>query len=152
MFLEKGLRGGVSCILKRYSKSDEYTDIMHWDLNNLYETVMSFEYLPYEDFRFLSEEEIKVFDIYYIHENRLTIHILVVDLKYPEELHNLHNDYLLRSEEIEVNYDMMSNFCKEIVDWYSIKVGGVKKLIPNLNDKVEYTIHYKNLHYSYRWK
>ena len=43
---------------------------------------------------------------------------------------------------------MLSNYCKEIVDWHDIKVGGVKKLIPNLNDKVKYTIHYKNLqHY-----
>ena len=42
---------------------------------------------------------------------------------------------------------MLSNYCKEIVDWHDIKVGGVKKLIPNLNDKVKYTIHYKNLQY-----
>ena len=42
---------------------------------------------------------------------------------------------------------MLSNYCKEIVDWHGIKVGGVKKLIPNLNDKVQYTIHYKNLQY-----
>ena len=42
---------------------------------------------------------------------------------------------------------MLSNYCKEIVDRYNIKVGGVKKVIPNLSDKVEYIIHYKNLLY-----
>ena len=29
LFLEKGMRGGVSYISKRYSKSDEYTDIVY---------------------------------------------------------------------------------------------------------------------------
>ena len=42
---------------------------------------------------------------------------------------------------------MLSNYCKYIVDQYGIKVGGVNKLIPNLGDKVEYVVHYKNLGY-----
>ena len=49
LFLEKGLRDGVSYISKKYSIKDENTDIMYWDMNNLYGTVMSFEYLPYGD-------------------------------------------------------------------------------------------------------
>ena len=36
LFLKKGIRGGVSYISKRYSKSDENTDIMYWDANNSY--------------------------------------------------------------------------------------------------------------------
>ena len=36
---------------------------------------------------------------------------------------------------------------KDIADWYGIKVGGVKKLIPNLGDKLKYVVHYKNLQY-----
>ena len=55
LFLEKGMRGGVSYISKRYSKSSDDTEIMCWDMNNLYGTVMSFDYLSYEGFRFLSE-------------------------------------------------------------------------------------------------
>ena len=74
-------------------------------------------------------------------------YILKVDLEYPEELHDRHNDYPLCPEKIEAGYEMLSNYCKEIVDWYGIKVGGVKKLIPNLGNKVEYNIHYKNLKY-----
>ena len=49
LFLEKGLRDGVSYISKKHSIRDENTDIMYWDMNNLYGTVMSFEYLPYGD-------------------------------------------------------------------------------------------------------
>ena len=135
-YLGKGLRGGASYISKRYRKSDENTDIMYWDMNNLYGTVMSFEYLPYGDFKFLSEEEIEKFDLDMISENSLIGYILKVDLEYPEELHDSHNDYPLYPENIEVGYDMLSSYCKEIVDWYGIKVGGVKKLIPNLGDKL----------------
>ena len=36
LFLEKGMRGGISYISKRYSKKEENTDIMYWDANNLY--------------------------------------------------------------------------------------------------------------------
>ena len=92
VLLEKGVRGGVSYISKRYSKSNENTDIMYRDMNNLFGTVMSFDFLPYSSFKFLSEEELKVFDLYSIPENSLTGHILEVDLKYPTFLHDSHND------------------------------------------------------------
>ena len=42
---------------------------------------------------------------------------------------------------------MLSEYCKDIADWYGIKVGGVKKLIPNRGDKFRYVIHYENLKY-----
>ena len=41
--------------------------------------------------------------------------------------------------------DMLSKYCKEIADKYRIKVGDVKKLIPNLGRKTKYIFHYKNL-------
>ena len=56
LFLEKGMRGGVSYISKKYSKSTENVNIMYWNINNLYGTVMSFDYLPYGGFRWLSKE------------------------------------------------------------------------------------------------
>ena len=52
--------------------------------------------------------------------------ILEVDLEYPENLHDLHNDYPFCPERVK---------CKN----------GVEKLIPNLRDKTKYIIHYKNL-------
>ena len=42
---------------------------------------------------------------------------------------------------------MLSKYCKNIVDRSDIKIGGVKKLIPNLCDKVGYVVHYKYLKY-----
>ena len=40
---------------------------------------------------------------------------------------------------------MLSDYCKTISDKYGIKVGDVKKLIPNLGDKTNYVLHYRNL-------
>ena len=42
---------------------------------------------------------------------------------------------------------MSSRYCNDIVNKYEIKVGRVKKLIPNLGDKIKYVVHYKNLQY-----
>ena len=51
--------------------------------------------------------------------------ILEVDLEYPKSLHDLHSDYPLAPEQIEVNK--------------------IDKLIPNLWDKKKYILHYENL-------
>jgi len=51
--------------------------------------------------------------------------ILEVDLEYPDELHDFHSDYLLAPENVKINK--------------------VHKLIPNLNNKKKYVVHYKNL-------
>ena len=152
LFLEKGMRGGISYISKRYSKSEGDINIMNWDRNNLYGTVMSFDYLPYDAFKWLSKEEMKRFDLDSIGErNSLGDskigYILEVDLEYCKELHDIHNDYPLCPEHISVSYETLSNYCKDLVDRYDIKVGGVKKLISNLYDKVKYVVHYKNLQY-----
>ena len=42
---------------------------------------------------------------------------------------------------------MLSKHCKEIADKYGIKVGDVKKLIPNLKNKTKYVLHYRNLQF-----
>ena len=36
LFLEKGMRGGVSYISKRYYRADQNKTIMYWDAINLY--------------------------------------------------------------------------------------------------------------------
>lgn len=51
--------------------------------------------------------------------------ILEVDLEYPNELHDAHNDYPLAPERLKINK--------------------VNKLVPNLNNKEKYVVHYKNL-------
>ena len=41
---------------------------------------------------------------------------------------------------------MLSNYCSSIENEYNIKIGGVNKLVPNLDNKSKYVLHYRNLH------
>ena len=71
--------------------------------------------------------------------------ILEVDLEYPQELHDMHNDYPVFSEKVKVSNDMLSAYCKKIAEKYKISIGLVCNLIPTLRDKKEYLLHYRNL-------
>ena len=41
--------------------------------------------------------------------------------------------------------NLLSKYCKEIADKYEIKVGDVKKIIPNLGNRTKYVLHYRNI-------
>ena len=71
--------------------------------------------------------------------------ILEVDLEYPKELHDLHNDYPIASEKLKVSKNMLSTYCKKIAEKYNISIGLESKLIPILRDNKEYVLHYRNL-------
>ena len=85
------------------------------------------------------------FDVNSINEKSEIGYFLEVDLEYPDELHELHNDYPLAPEKLAVSSNMLSKYCKKIADECKIKVGDVKKLIPNLSNKTKYVLHYRNL-------
>ena len=69
----------------------------------------------------------------------------MLDLKYLDKLHVLHNDYPLAPEKLEITRNMLSKYCSNIADEYGIKIGGVNKLVPNLGNKSKYVLHYRNL-------
>ena len=56
--------------------------------------------------------------------------ILEVDLEYPVEIHDLHNDYPVAAEKMKLTPDMFSPYCKMIRDKFGISIGQVAKLIP----------------------
>ena len=154
-FIEKGMRGGISYIANRYGKAnnkymknyDEKTPskyIMYLDATNLYGWAMS-QYLPTGNFKWLSQNQIEKTNLGKYTENSKKGLILEVDLEYPQELHDLHNDYPLGPEKIKVAKDMLSDYCKKIADKFNISSGLVHKLIPTLNDKEKYILHYRNL-------
>ena len=58
---------------------------------------------------------------------------------------NYNHDDPLAPEKVAVSCDMLSKYCKRIADEYEIKFGYVKKLIPNLGNKIKYVLHYRNL-------
>ena len=72
-------------------------------------------------------------------------YFIEVDLEYRDKLHELHNDYPLAPEKLVVFSDMLSNYCKRVADKHEIKVGDVKNIIPNLGNKTNYIVHYRNL-------
>ena len=80
-----------------------------------------------------------------IGKKSFTEYLLEVDLKYPNKLHKLPNYYPLAPEKLAVSNDMLSYYCKKIADKYEIKAGDVTKLIPNLGNKTNYVVHYRNL-------
>ena len=154
-FIEKGMRGGVSYIAHRYGKANnkymkEYDEkapskyIMYLDANNLYGWAMS-QYLPTGNFKWISDKEIKRIDLGKYKADGKKGLILEVDLEYPQELHDLHNDYPLAPEKTKVSSGMLSEYCKKIADKYNISIGLVNKLIPTLRDKEGYVLHYRNL-------
>ena len=128
LMVENGIRGGISTITKRYAKANNpYLEenynpdepvkyIQYLDANNLYGWAMS-KPLPVGGFEWINEEELKNW------ENGGCI--LDVDLEYLKDLHDVHNEYPLAPERLMINK--------------------VEKLIPNLNHKTNYILHYKNL-------
>ncbi len=152
LMVERGLRGGISMISTRHSKAnnkymklaltkDQYKDlnnylserglprvdsyydpskpskyIVYLDANNLYGWAMS-KPLPVKNFKWMSKQELNKW--------RYIACILEVDIEYPKELHDLHNEYPLAPERLTI--------------------GGVEKLIPNLNNKTRYVIHSETL-------
>ena len=59
----------------------------------------------------------------------------ILEVEYPDDLHNLHNDYPLEPEKLKVSDDMLSNYCLSIAKEYGTRVGEVNKLIPNLKSQ-----------------
>ena len=154
-FIEKGMRGGVSYIANRHGKANnkytnEYNEkapskyILYLDANNLYGWAMS-QYLPAGNFRWMTDKEINKIDLGKYKADGKKGLILEVDLEYQQELHNLHNDYPVAPEKLNVSNNILSGYCKKIAEKYNISIGLVRKLIPTLQDKKEYVLHYRNL-------
>ena len=123
LFIEKGTRGGISYIAKRYAKANKKymndydsknpsTFITYLNKNNLYGWTMR-EYLPYKEIEWL--ENVDRFDVNSINEKRDTGYFLEVDFEYPDELHELDNDYPLAPEKFALSSDMLSKYCKKLL-------------------------------------
>ena len=70
-----------------------------------------------------------------------------MDLNYPENLHDIHNDLQMAPEKIKLTEEMLSPTELEIKNKYDIKVGEINKLTPNLYSRKNYVLHYRNLKY-----
>ena len=144
-FCEKSLRGGVSIVTHRKSKSADNQHIIYLDANNLYGYALS-SALPYKNFKWIDPQTFKLQDYKTLCSNTTKKgHILEVDLVYPVELHDSHNEYPYCPEQMIVTDKMLSKYSKDIANKYKMKNSKVHKLIPNLKDKKNYVIHERNL-------
>jgi len=128
MFVKRGVRGGVATIINRHSKAnnpyapqhynaDEASKyIMYLDANNLYGWAMS-QPLPIRNFRFLTPVELETFlpQLYTKMTDDRLGYILEVELDYPDELHDLHNDYPIAPEYYGVPSKMLSLYAKKLL-------------------------------------
>src|SRR5271169_5740138 len=136
LVLKRGIKGGISTISNRYAKANNMymgeafdntepsSYITYLDANNLYGWAMS-KPLPTKAFKWMTEDELNNWKTITSQE-RIGC-ILEVDLEYPKELHDLHNDYPLAPESVK------------------LEGSAVSKLIPNLYNKIKYVVHYENL-------
>ena len=85
---------------------------MYLDANNLYGRGMS-QPLPIHDVVWLRKHEIEALNVMVIPNDGGDGGILVVDLEYPTELHELHLDYPLAPEKMKVTPSILSAYCKQ---------------------------------------
>ena len=141
MMFERGIRGGITHIEKRYAEANnkymiEYnpdkpsTYIQYLDANNLYGWAMT-QSLPTHGFKWMKnltkESLMKILEQT---NSSMTNHgrkgyIFEVDLDYSSDLWGSHNDYPLAPEKINVN--------------------GVEKLISHFKPRKHYVVHYRSL-------
>ena len=141
MMFERGVRGGISHISKRYAEANnkymvDYdpdkpsTYIQYLDANNLYGWAMS-QSLPTHGFKWIKDlTKDKLMDILEKANHSMSNHgrkgyIFEVDLEYLPDLWTAHNDYPLAPEKMIVN--------------------GVEKLICHFKPRKNYILHYRNL-------
>ena len=109
IFFVKGMRGGVSYISNRYSKTtnkylksydrrQESKHIIYLDANRLYGYPMS-KFLLTSGFKWIDPKE---FDLNKYTSISSKGCVLEVCLDYPKELRELHNDYPLTPDKIEI--------------------------------------------------
>ncbi|XP_051168414.1 uncharacterized protein LOC127286143 [Leptopilina boulardi] len=135
MFIERGIRGGISQCTNRYAKannpymenfneSEETSYIVYFDANNLYGWAMV-QSLPYGGFKW--EENVNNDFDFNVPDDGPIGYILEVDLDYPDHLHDKHSDF---------------PFCPE-----RSKPPGSKeqKLLTTLLPKRKHVLHYRAL-------
>ncbi len=165
LFIEAGMRGGVSVISQRYAKASADDDVdeegrrdhlMYYDANNLYGHAMV-QYLPTGGFVMETETQIEnrkanlpetTAELMSIAPDAKRGCTVEADFDIPEELHDLFADFPLAPEKRALAYEMLSPKQRELLyafDDNPEKYASVEKLVPNLEPKRKYVMHYQNL-------
>ena len=155
LFIENGIRGGISVISKRYAKANNdlvsnydetkpKTWIMYLDANNLYGKAMS-EALPTHGFRWLNEEERMQLLASNFNLDNGKGYIVECDLEIPDfddngSLHDWFADYPLAPEKLKISTEMISKFSSELLADLNMKHLQSEKLVGTLLTKSGYIL------------
>ena len=154
LFIEKGMRGGISMVSKRHARANNprvegydpekpNSHILYLDANNLYGWAMS-QALPTGGFSWVEDCKGLAETIKDQPADGSEGYILEVDLEYPKELHDEHNAYPLAPERMVVQREWMSDYQQDLLG-AGVAPTEVEKLVPNLRDKERYVLHYRSL-------
>ena len=110
-------------------------------MKNLYGSALG-QYLPISNFKWVENINKIKQKLINIKNNSSTGYVLEVDLEYPEELHDIHNDCPFAPEKVNIPNEWLPDYCLKVASVHNITTGTVKKLVPNLMNKNNYVIHY----------
>ena len=155
--VDSGIRGGVSMITTRFARAnnvplgDLYDEnkqkswIKGLDANNLYGWAMS-QSLPFGEYSWVPIAELPNIKWEEQEDDQEYGYIVKCDLLYPKELHDAHSDYPLAPERLAVKDEWLSEKQLAIKAQYNLPRSDITaKLIPNLLNKKEYVVDFRNL-------
>jgi len=120
--------------------------LLYLDCNSLYTTCQSYP-LPLGGFRFLTDDELGIFDVATVPDNSPVGYFIECDLHYPPHLHDLHNAYPLVPEHVKIEESMLSDTLRFMLDETNTRHTSSTKLVTNLRDKTHYVTHYRCLQF-----
>lgn len=155
--VEGMLRGGVCAVSHRHAKANnprvagyDPTKPKKWlrydDANNLYGWAMS-QKLPVGNFKWGQISKWSEARIIAMKDDASHGAFFCVDLEYPVEIHDLHNDFPLCPERMNIPREFLSPYQEALVN-EAKSYTDCEKLVPNLRNKSEYWIHYRNLKFA----
>ena len=142
-FVENSFRGAEAnspSFPSTYDSSFPNQNHNYLDANNLYGWAKS-QSLPTHGIRFLQQDEIFALKLQELSDDAEDGYIFEVDLNYPTHIHDHHDDYPLAPKSLVIDRSMYPSAQQAVFP----KSVPQRKLTPNLQDKVKYVIHYRNL-------
>jgi hypothetical protein len=151
--ISSGIRGGICMISQRRSQANHKRmgaiynpdlpkrTIAYFDANNLYGYAMS-QPLPLNGFHWVEKEFWpKAEEWLELEPDNPFGYVVECDLQYPDQLHELHNEYPLAPERVNIETEMLSAKQIQIRLHYSINHNHSTKLVPHLGDRSHYVLH-----------
>ena len=84
------------------------------------------QYLPYGGFKWFDPGS---FNLDNVRADSDEGHVLEVDLTYPKELHNFHNEYPYCCEHTTLRDEVLSPYAEDIAEKHWLTSGGASKLV-----------------------